>query len=146
MTDYSLPSLHLCSASSWSFCTCAESFKIVGSQIISLPKASRLTWYEFRARYVIMVNFIPRLNWKSSNVFKDFSAEKKSQEFWYQIWLKFLKSPLSFIDLKIIAGKQGLVPFRARSYLIFEYSYLEKDCRKKMWTRQSRKVIWDLTL
>ena len=83
---------------------------------------------------------------KSCNVFKDFLEEKNVREFWYQIWLKFLKSPLSFIDLKIIAGKQGLLPIKARGLLLFEYSYLEKDCRKKMCMRQSRKVIWDLTL
>ena len=68
---------------------------------------------------------------KSCNVFKDFSEEKNVREFWYQIWLKFLKSPLSFIDLKIIAGKLGLLPIKARGLLLFEYSYLEKDCRKK---------------
>ena len=54
---------------------------------------------------------------KSCNVFKDFSEEKNVREFWYQIWLKFLKSPLSFIDLKLIAGKQGLLQIKARGLL-----------------------------
>ena len=30
-----------------------------------------------------------------------------------------------------MAGKQGLLPIKARGLLLFEYSYLEEDCRKK---------------
>ena len=94
-----------------------------------------------------MVNFILRLNFvKKLQCFQGFFGRKGRTRVWYQIWLKFLKSPLSFIDLKTIAGKQGLLPIKSRGLLLFEYSYLEKDCRKKVCTRQSRKVIWDLTL
>jgi len=63
MTRYSLPSLPLCSASSWSFVSalnsCTQNCR--KSQILGLPKVFRLK-HEFQARCVIMVNYIPRFN------------------------------------------------------------------------------------
>ena len=66
MTHYSLPSLLLCSASSWSFVSALNSRtqNCRKSQILRLPKVPRLK-HEFQARYVIMVimvNYIPRFN------------------------------------------------------------------------------------
>ena len=46
--------------------------------------------------------------------------------------------------LDVIPGSLAIFPDAKRDSILPVYSYFEKGCRKKMCTRQSRKVILDM--
>ena len=69
--------------------------------------------------------------------------------FWMRVWAwPFYRygGHIEFIRFKEYYGMpSGHKHDPIYSLSIHVYSYFEKGCRKKMCTRQSRKVIWDLS-
>ena len=113
-------------------CTCAESFKIVGSQIMSLPKASRLTWYEFQGRYVIMVNFILRLNFvKKLQCFQGFFGKKGRTRVLVSNLVEISKESLIFYWFKNHCWKTRFTTNQSPRFVTFWIQLFRERLSKK---------------
>ena len=119
---YSLPSLPLYSASSWSFVSVLNFWtqNCQKSQILRLLKVSQLK-HRFQPRYavmVIMVKYIPRFHFVYKlKCFQGFLRWKKKmyKEFWYKIWLKFLMISLFLFITGTRFDSEPICYFCARS-------------------------------